>query len=121
MSAHIEPNPGHPIAITPLAGRLRVIWNGKVVAETSRALDLKEASYPVVHYVPREDADMALFERTARSTHCPFKGDASYFTLTDGTASADNAVWTYETPYPAVKQIAGHLAFYPDKVVFERV
>ena len=121
MPARLEPHPGHPITVTPAAGRLRVIRNGKVVAETSRALDLKEASYPVVHYIPREDADMAFFERTARTTHCPFKGDANYFTLTDGSASADNAVWTYETPFPAVSAIAGHLAFYPDKVAFERI
>ncbi len=117
--AHLEPNPGHPITITPVTKRLLVKWNGKTIVDTTRALDLKEASYPVVHYVPREDADMAFFEKTARSTHCPFKGDASYFTLKDGGASADNAVWSYETPFPAVKEIAGHLAFYPDKVTFE--
>lgn len=116
---HLEPNPGHPITITPAPKRLRVMWNGKKIADTTRALDLKEASYPVVHYVPREDANMAIFEQTARKTHCPFKGDASYFTLKDGGANADNAVWSYETPFPAVKQIAGHLAFYPDKVTFE--
>ena len=72
-----------------------------------------------MRYVPREDADMAVFKKTARSTHCPFKGDASYFTLTDGNANADNSVWSYETPFAAVQQIAGHLAFYPDKVTFE--
>ena len=120
MTTH-QSNSGHPITITPAPARLRVVWNGKVIAETSRALDLKEASYPVVRYIPREDADMALFERTARSTHCPFKGDASYFTLKDGAAAADNAVWTYETPFPAAKEIAGHLAFYADKVAFEEV
>ena len=58
---------------------------------------------------------------TARSTHCPFKGDASYFTLKDGSAEAANAVWSYEAPFPAVAEIAGHLAFYPDKVMFARV
>ena len=118
-AAHREPNPGHPITITPASTRLRIKWNGKIVADTTRALDLKEASYPVVHYIPREDADMAHFEKTTRSTHCPFKGDASYFTLKDGAANADNAVWSYETPFPAVKEIAGHLAFYPDKVTFQ--
>lgn len=111
----------HPVTITPAPKRLRVRWNGHVVADTSRALDLKEASYPIVRYIPRDDADMAFFARTARSTHCPYKGDASYFTLTDGATTADNAVWTYETPFPAVAAIAGHLAFYPDKVTFEEL
>lgn len=120
-SSHREPSTAHPITITPAGKRIRVRWNGKVVAETAHALDLKEASYPVVHYIPRGDADMSLFEKTTRSTHCPFKGDASYFTLTDGSATADNAVWSYEAPFPAVKAIADHLAFYPDKVTFEVV
>ena len=119
MTTPREPNPGHPITITPNPRNLRVRWNDKVVAETTRALDLKEATYPVVHYVPREDADMTFFAPTSRSTHCPFKGDASYFTLRDGEASADNAVWSYQAPFPAVAAIAGHLAFYPDKVTFE--
>lgn len=120
MIDHLEPNAKHPIAITPNPARLRVKWNGRVIAETRRALALKEATMPVVHYVPREDADMSVFEKTTRSTHCPFKGDASYFSLKDGTVLADNAVWSYETPFPAVAVIAGHLAFYADKVSFEQ-
>jgi uncharacterized protein (DUF427 family) len=62
---------------------------------------------------------MSLFERTDRSTHCPYKGDASYFTLRAGERTAENAVWTYEQPFPAMSAIAGHLAFYPDKVTIE--
>ena len=121
MSAPHEANPAHPITITPAPKRLRVVWNGKAIAESSAVLDLKEASAPIVHYVPRADADMSLLTKTPRSSHCPFKGDAGYFTLHDGDATADNAVWTYETPFPAVAAIAGHLAFYPDKVTFEEV
>ena len=117
----LQPGPDHPITITPSGKRLRVRWNGRVVAESSRALDLAEASYRIVRYVPRDDADMTMFTKTARTTHCPYKGDASYYTLTDGAASAANSVWSYEAPFPAVAVIAGHLAFYPEQVTFEEV
>ena len=59
---------------------------------------------------------MALLEKTAHGTHCPYKGDASYYTIKAGDRVAENAVWSYETPYPAMHEIAGHLAFYPDRV-----
>jgi uncharacterized protein (DUF427 family) len=85
---------------------------GKTVADTRAALTLKEASYPPVQYIPREDANMSLLVRSDHKTHCPYKGDASYFSM----PGAPNAVWSYETPYPAVKEIAGHLAFYPNRV-----
>ncbi|MDQ0469147.1 DUF427 domain-containing protein [Labrys wisconsinensis] len=111
-----EPGPDHPITVTPNARRVRVVFNGRVVAETARALTLKESTYPAVQYIPREDADMSLFERTAHATHCPYKGDASYFTLRADGREAANAVWSYEHPYKAVSGIAGHLAFYPDRV-----
>ena len=110
------PGPDHPISITPNPKRLRVTFAGQVVAETSRALTLQEASYPPVQYIPREDARMDLFEPAAHKTHCPYKGDASYFSLRSGDMRAENAVWSYVEPYPAVKEIAGHLAFYPDRV-----
>ncbi len=102
------PGPDHPITITPNPGRVRVRLGGQVVADTTRALRLQEASYPPVLYLPREDADMALLAKSARRTHCPYKGDASYY-------GADVA-WSYEAPFPAVAAIAGHLAFYPDRV-----
>ncbi|TDH59393.1 DUF427 domain-containing protein [Dankookia rubra] len=110
------PGPDHPITITPNPKRLRVTFNGQVVAETSRALTLQEASYPAVQYIPREDADAALLRRTERSTHCPYKGDASYYSIEAGGRRAENAIWSYESPFPAMQQIAGHLAFYPDRV-----
>ena len=110
------PGPDHPITITPNPKRLRVTFNGQVVAETSRALTLQEASYPAVQYIPREDADAALLKRTERSTHCPYKGDASYYSIEAGGGRAENAIWSYETPFPAMQQIAGHHAFYPDRV-----
>jgi uncharacterized protein (DUF427 family) len=111
-----EPGPDHPITVEPNPHRVVVRLNGRTVADTSRALRLKEASYPAVLYVPREDADMGLLERTARKTHCPYKGDAAYYTIRADGRTAENAVWTYEQPYPAVAAIAGHLAFYPDRV-----
>lgn len=109
----------HPITVTPSPGRLRVVWRGRVVADSARALILREASHPPVCYVPREDAEMRLFQRTERKTHCPHKGDANYFTLVDGDARDENAVWTYERPFAPVAAIAGHLAFYPDRVEFK--
>jgi uncharacterized protein (DUF427 family) len=110
------PGPDHPITITPTKGRVRIVFGGKVIAESTRALTLQEASYPAVQYVPREDASMAYFDRTAQSTHCPYKGDASYFSLKADGKSVENAVWSYESPFPAMEAIKGHLAFYPNRV-----
>ena len=115
------PGPDHPITITPNPRRVRVTAADIVIAETSKALTLKEAKYPAVQYVPREDTNMALLERTDRVTHCPYKGDASYFSVKANGKMLDNAIWTYETPFPAMTEIAGHLAFYPDKVKIEEV
>jgi uncharacterized protein (DUF427 family) len=111
------PGPDHPITIFPSRSRVRVRLGGDVIAETADALDLKESTYPVVHYVPRSAVQMDRLVKTDRSTHCPYKGDASYFTIVakDGTR-VENAVWSYETPFPAMKEIAGYLAFYPNKV-----
>lgn len=106
----------HPITIEPNPSRVRVLFNGRVVADTTRALTLKEASLPAVQYIPREGADMSLLERTAHQTHCPYKSDAAYYTIRVAGRAAENAVWTYEDPYPAVAAIKGHLAFYPDRV-----
>ncbi|OAF15687.1 DUF427 domain-containing protein [Bradyrhizobium neotropicale] len=115
------PGPDHPITITQNPRRVRVTAGDVVIAETARALTLKEAKYPAVQYVPREDTNMALLERTDRVTHCPYKGDASYYSVKADGKVLDNAIWTYETPYPAMAEISGHLAFYPDKVKIEEV
>ncbi|MEA2943563.1 MAG: hypothetical protein QOD09_4092 [Bradyrhizobium sp.] len=115
------PGPDHPIAITANPKRVRVSAGGVVIAETIHALTLKEASYPAVQYVPRGDANMALLARTDRVTHCPYKGDANYFSVTAGGKALENSVWTYETPFPAMAEIAGRLAFYPDKVTIEQL
>lgn len=120
MTAALKtPGPDHMITIKPSRERIRVRFNGKVIAETSHALELDEAGYRTVRYFPRGDVDLAFFERTTRVTHCPYKGDANYFSLIDGEHRADNAVWTYEHPGAAVAAIAGHVAFYPAKVEIE--
>jgi uncharacterized protein (DUF427 family) len=110
------PSPDHPITIAPNPGRVRVTLGGKVIADTRRALTLREASLRPVQYIPREDADLSLFTRTEHATHCPYKGDASYFTVSANGRTAENAVWSYEHPFPAVAEIAGRLAFYPERV-----
>ena len=110
----------HPITIAPLAERVRVVWRGRTIGDSRGALELAEAGYRPVAYIPREDVDMNLLERTDRITTCPYKGEANYFSITDGEARDDNAVWTYETPKPDVAEIASHLAFYPDKVEIAR-
>lgn len=110
------PGPDHPITVTPNPQRVQVKLGGKVIADTTRALTLKEASYPPVQYIPREDVDMSLLERTAHGSYCPYKGEASYFSIPAGGERSVNAIWTYEAPYGAVAPIKDHLAFYPDRV-----
>ena len=110
------PGPDHPITVTPNPNRVRVTFAGRLLADTTRALTLKEASLPAVQYIPCEDVDMTLLHRTEHTTRCPYKGDASYFTVSIGDRTAKNAVWCYEQPFPAVAAIAGRLAFYPDRI-----
>jgi uncharacterized protein (DUF427 family) len=113
------PGPDHPITVTPNPGRITVSVNGKIIATTTRALTLKEASYPAVQYIPRGDANMAMLERTNHSTYCPYKGDASYYSIPSRGDVGVNAVWTYEHPHDAMAQIKDYLAFYPDRVEIE--
>lgn len=110
------PGPSHPITISSAVHRVRIAHRGRVIADTRRALSLSEASYPVVHYIPRDDVDMSALVRTDHTTHCPYKGDAAYYSIAVEGHMAANAVWTYETPHPAVRAIEGHLAFYTGKV-----
>ncbi len=110
------PGPDHPISIDASSARVTVSFNGKVIADTVEAQSMKEASYPIVHYIPRGDVDMSALKRTEHSTHCPYKGDAAYWTIDVDGKTADNAVWSYEAPFPAVAEIKDHLAFYAGKV-----
>jgi uncharacterized protein (DUF427 family) len=110
------PGPDHPITIEPNPKRVRVVFNGRVVADSTRAPTLREASLRPVQYIPRADADMSLLVRSPHASHCPYKGDAAYYSLRVDGRTAENAVWTYETPNPATAAITEHLAFYPDRV-----
>lgn len=112
----MEPGPDHPITIEPNPDRVVVTVAGKTVADTRRALTLQEADYEPVAYIPLEDVDRSLLESTDHSSYCPFKGDANYYSVPAGGERSANAVWEYRSPYPAVDQIAGHVAFYPDRV-----
>jgi uncharacterized protein (DUF427 family) len=105
--------PDHPIAVSPAGVRVKASFNGELVADTRDALAMKEGSYPVVYYFPRKDVKMDRLERSTHSTHCPFKGDASYFSLKGGPR---DAVWSYERPFDEMLAIREYLAFYPDKV-----
>jgi uncharacterized protein (DUF427 family) len=112
----LEPGTEHPITIAPTRGRVQVRVNGQIVADTDRALGLKESSLPVVQYIPMADVVQDLLTRTTTSTYCPYKGEASYYSVTTTAGDTVNdVIWTYEQPYPAVAAIAGHVAFYPDK------
>jgi uncharacterized protein (DUF427 family) len=111
------PGADHPISIVANPSRVTVVAGGKVIADTRSALTLREASYPPVQYIPRRDVDMTALTRSAHTTYCPYKGDASYFSIpAGGDHRAVNAVWTYETPFEATAQIRDYLAFYPDRV-----
>ena len=108
--------PDHPISINHNTSRVMVTLGGKVIADTRNALTLREASYPAVQYVPRRDVDMAALSRSQHTTFCPYKGEASYFSIPAGGDRSVNAVWTYETPFEAMAQIKEYVAFYPDRV-----
>ncbi len=110
------PGPDHPITIEPTAGRVVVTVGGRTVADTKSALTLREAAYPAVQYIPRSDVDMSLLDRSKTASYCPYKGDAAYFSIIVGEDRRPDAIWTYEAAYPAVAEIEGHLAFYPDRV-----
>lgn len=110
------PGPDHPITIKKNALRVKITFNGHTIADTIQALELGEATLPPVQYIPREDVDMNLLKPTAHSTHCPYKGDAGYFSITVDGLTAENAVWYYANPYPAVAQIQARVAFYPNRV-----
>ena len=110
------PGPDHPITITPNPKHVIVSVGGRVVADTRAALTLREAAYKPVQYIPRGDVDMSLLARTSHATHCPYKGDAAYYSIPLGGERAVNAVWSYETPYPAMAAIKDYVAFYPNRV-----
>src|ERR1700677_2101191 len=110
------PGPDHPISIEPNPSRIVVTVGGRVVADSRAALTLREGSYPAVQYIPRRDVDMAALVRSEHTTYCPYKGDASYYSIPAGGDRSLNAVWSYESPFAAMAQIKDYVAFYPDRV-----
>jgi len=112
------PGPDHPITVTPNPKHVVVTAGGKVIADTHSALTLQEASYPAVQYIPRGDADLSALDRSDHHSWCPYKGEASYFSI-PGIDRGENAIWTYEKPHDAVAEIRDHLAFYSDRVTIE--
>ena len=115
------PGPDHPITVEKNPARVTVRVGDQVVADTTAALVLQESNYPPVQYVPLADVDPAAIKPSDTSTYCPFKGDASYFSIPAAGSAGDNAVWTYETPHEAVSQIKEYVAFYPNKVTIEEL
>jgi uncharacterized protein (DUF427 family) len=110
------PGPDHPISIERNLARVVVSVAGRVIADTRGALTLREATYPAVQYIPFEDVDFSQLERTDHVTYCPYKGDCKYYSVSAGGKKSVNAVWSYDNPFPAVSQIKGHVAFYPERV-----
>lgn len=112
----LEPTAEHPITVAPTGKHVTVRVNGEVVADTDDALTLQESTYPAVQYIPMRDVVASKLTSSDTTTYCPFKGDASYYNVTTSSGDVvEDAIWTYERPYPAVGDIAGHVAFYPDK------
>jgi uncharacterized protein (DUF427 family) len=110
------PGPDHPITIEPNPVRVLVSAASRVIADTRAALTLREAAYPPIQYIPRQDVDMSLLARTEHVTYRPYKGECSYFSVPIGGERSVNAAWPCEAPYAAVAGIAGYLASYPDRV-----
>ena len=109
--------PEHRITIRPFAGDVTVTANGRTIAATRKALSLAEHTYPPVLYIPLADIDFTALSPTETSTYCPFKGNASYWSVREGAA---DAMWAYRQPYDEMLAIKDHGAFYPDRVTIEK-
>jgi uncharacterized protein (DUF427 family) len=110
-----EPSAEHPITVALTGKHVTVRVNGEVVAESDNALTLQESTYPAVQYIPLADVLASTLSRSDTTSYCPYKGEANYYHVTAAGQTVDDAIWFYEQPYPAVGDIAGHVAFYPDK------
>ncbi|MDE4095880.1 DUF427 domain-containing protein [Phaeobacter gallaeciensis] len=110
------------IRIRKADGTWVVRSGGAVLGETNRALELSEEGHAPVIYFPREDIAMAFLDPSSKTTHCPHKGDASYFSIVNKSSVTEDAVWSYEDPISDVGEIKGYLAFYPsDSVKIEQI
>ncbi|QFU02906.1 hypothetical protein FIU83_14765 [Halomonas sp. THAF5a] len=97
------------ITLHPHERRVRVVIDGTLLADTTRAIELRETGYPPRLYLPREDVRMDRLTPTETSTHCPFKGEASYFAF----GEHEDVAWSYESPLESLKEIEGRVVFYP--------
>ena len=111
----LQPTAAHPITIEPTRGRVMVRIGDTVVADSRGALTLQESTYPAVQYIPMADVDQSVLRPTDTSTYCPFKGDASYYSVETPDGTVDDVIWTYQKPYAAVSEIADHVAFYANR------
>lgn len=117
MRRHLEPSQDHPLSVTQKSTSISISLAGVTVLASHSHLELREANYPPVAYMPREQVNMSMLERSAHTSWCPYKGEAAYFHIRMPNGDrVENAVWTYETPFPAVAAIEGALAVYPNKV-----
>ena len=112
----MQPGPDHPITVEPTAQRVVVKVAGQVLADSTNALTLREADYPPVQYIPLSDVEQSLLAPSEQTSYCPYKGDASYYSVPVGGEQTVDAVWTYRQPYAPVAEIADHVAFYRDRV-----
>jgi uncharacterized protein (DUF427 family) len=110
------PGPDHPITVEPSSDRVIVRAGDTTLADSTATLVLQEANYPPVRYIPLTDVDQTLLTPSDTSTYCPYKGDASYRSITALAGRGEDAVWLYHEPYAAVEPIRDHVAFYPDRV-----
>ena len=108
--------PDHRVAFEKSPKRMRVIVEDTTIVDTVGPGLMFETGHRPAYYFPRKDVRMDVLERTAHQTHCPYKGDASYWTIKIGDRLIDNAVWSYEQPLPEMSQIKDYLAFYWNKV-----
>lgn len=106
----------HKITIAPAEAHVEVRLGGQTVAESDRALRLEETGLPARYYIPRDDVQVGLLEASAQRSTCPFKGEASYWSVKLGDDIYENVVWSYETPIAEAADIAGLLCFYNERV-----
>lgn len=91
--------------------RIRILAGDKLIANTNDAIELREVGYPVRQYIPRKDIAMQYLQRSEKTTYCPFKGDASYYSIVLDDRTIENAAWSYEQPFPAMADIRERIAF----------
>ena len=112
----MTPSSDHRMTFEPCRRRVRARFANHIIADTEDALILREGQLAPVYYVPVSDVEMGYLGRTEHATHCPFKGDAAYFSVLIDGELAENSVWTYEDPKPAAEVLRGRVAFDEDRI-----